>query len=83
MSKQKLRRAPLRNDVTNTLNGTKNTNKTKNLGHIKIDEKKVSLISQEIKFARLLASNDKTVRDKVLKRMKKWLTVRSQDPSGK
>ncbi|XP_020299464.1 ribosomal RNA processing protein 1 homolog isoform X1 [Pseudomyrmex gracilis] len=82
MAKQNLRRAPLRNDITNTLNGTKNTNKTKNLSQIKIDKKKVSLISQEIKIARLLANNDKKVRDKVLKRMKKWLTVRSQDPSA-
>ncbi|XP_011871319.1 PREDICTED: ribosomal RNA processing protein 1 homolog [Vollenhovia emeryi] len=36
------------------------------------------VVAQEIKIARLLANNDKKVRDKVLKRVKKWLTVRSQ-----
>ncbi|XP_058806264.1 ribosomal RNA processing protein 1 homolog [Phymastichus coffea] len=36
------------------------------------------LIAQEVKFAQLLANNDKHVRDKVLKNLKKWLTVRSQ-----
>lgn len=83
MAKRKLHRATasLRDDVTNnTLN---ETNKTKNLGQSKIDKKANSLISQEIKIARLLANNDKKVRDKVFRRMKKWLAVRSQDPSGK
>ncbi|XP_011139787.1 ribosomal RNA processing protein 1 homolog isoform X3 [Harpegnathos saltator] len=40
--------------------------------------KKTLVIAQEIKFARLLADNDKRIRDKVLKSLKKWLTVRSQ-----
>ncbi|XP_043474082.1 ribosomal RNA processing protein 1 homolog [Leptopilina heterotoma] len=39
---------------------------------------KALIIAQEIKFARLLASKDKKVRDKVLKNLKKWLTVRAQ-----
>ena len=44
---------------------------------------KALIIAQEIKFARLLASKDKKVRDKVLKNLKKWLTVRSQISFGK
>ena len=44
---------------------------------------KTLLIAQEVKFARLLANNDKKVRDKVLKNLKKWLTVRSQSSFGK
>ncbi|XP_033225406.1 ribosomal RNA processing protein 1 homolog [Belonocnema kinseyi] len=39
---------------------------------------KALIIAQEIKFARLLASKDKKVRDKVLKNLKKWLTARSR-----
>lgn len=45
--------------------------------------KKSLLIAQEIKMARLLTNNDKRIRDKVLKRLKKWLTVRSQSSFGK
>jgi len=45
--------------------------------------KKAVVIAQEIKIARLLANNDKKVRDKVLKRLNKWLTVRSQSSFGK
>ena len=44
---------------------------------------KALIIAQEIKFARLLASKDKKVRDKVLKNLKKWLTVRSHSSFGK
>ncbi|XP_046743593.1 ribosomal RNA processing protein 1 homolog [Diprion similis] len=39
---------------------------------------KTLVIAHEIKFAKLLAGNDKKVRDKVLKNLKKWLTVRSE-----
>lgn len=45
--------------------------------------KKALVVAQEIKIARLLADNDKRVRDKVLKRLNKWLTVRSQSSFGK
>jgi len=45
--------------------------------------KKAVVVAQEIKIARLLANNDKKVRDKVLKRLNKWLTVRSQSSFGK
>lgn len=45
--------------------------------------KKALIVAQEIKIARLLANNDKKVRDKVLKRLNKWLTVRSQSSFGK
>ncbi|GAB1865225.1 Ribosomal RNA processing protein 1-like protein [Camponotus japonicus] len=44
----------------------------------KSESKKNLFIAQEIKIARLLANNDKRIRDKALKRLKKWLTVRSQ-----
>ncbi|XP_066592488.1 ribosomal RNA processing protein 1 homolog [Prorops nasuta] len=36
------------------------------------------VIAQEIKFARLLASNDKKVRYKVLNNLKKWLSFRNK-----
>lgn len=49
----------------------------------KDESKKALIIAQEIKFARLLANNDKKIRDKVLKRLKKWLTIRSQSLFGK
>ncbi|XP_078043064.1 ribosomal RNA processing protein 1 homolog Nnp-1 [Augochlora pura] len=39
---------------------------------------KTIIVAQEIKFARLLSSNDKRVRDRILKNLKKWLTVRSK-----
>lgn len=45
--------------------------------------KKTIVIAQEIKFARLLSSNNKIIRDKVLKNLRKWLTVRSQSSFGK
>ncbi|KAK1124439.1 hypothetical protein K0M31_006794 [Melipona bicolor] len=41
-------------------------------------DKKTIVIAQEIKFARLLSSNNKIIRDRVLKNLRKWLTVRSQ-----
>ncbi|KAK9300159.1 hypothetical protein QLX08_007077 [Tetragonisca angustula] len=41
-------------------------------------DKKTIVIVQEIKFARLLSSNNKIIRDRVLKNLRKWLTVRSQ-----
>ncbi|KYQ47017.1 Ribosomal RNA processing protein 1 like protein [Trachymyrmex zeteki] len=40
--------------------------------------KKALVVAQEIKIARLLANNDRKVRYKMLKRLKKWLTIRSQ-----
>lgn len=41
--------------------------------------KKALLIAQEIKLAKALAGNDKKVRDKALKSLKKWF----QNPVGK
>lgn len=49
----------------------------------KMKKRKALVIAQEIKFARLLANNDKKVRDKMLKNLKKWLTVRSESSFGK
>ncbi|XP_072751922.1 uncharacterized protein Nnp-1 [Anoplolepis gracilipes] len=66
-------RVLLRKDITKM----KDKNKMRPID-TKAESKKNLLVAQEIKMARLLANNDKKVRDKVLKRMKKWLTVRSQ-----
>uniref|UniRef100_A0A1B6I949 Ribosomal RNA processing protein 1 homolog n=1 Tax=Homalodisca liturata TaxID=320908 RepID=A0A1B6I949_9HEMI len=38
----------------------------------------VLLLAQEISFAKVLASNDKRLRDRGLRRLKKWFTARSQ-----
>lgn len=40
--------------------------------------KKALIIAKEIKFARLLACNNKKTRDTVLKNLKKWLTIQSR-----
>ncbi|XP_032691284.1 ribosomal RNA processing protein 1 homolog isoform X2 [Odontomachus brunneus] len=75
MAVRKLRhcaRVPLRKSKTETLKNNDNRQQC-----TKIKDKKTIVIAQEIKFARLLANNDKRVRDKVLKNLKKWLTVRS------
>lgn len=70
-----------RKDETKTL---KTSNKTRQPNvETKDKSKKALIVAQEIKIARLLANNDKKVRDKVLKRLKKWLTVRSQSSFGK
>ncbi|XP_050072174.1 ribosomal RNA processing protein 1 homolog [Anopheles maculipalpis] len=44
---------------------------------------KSAIIAQEIKFARALAGNDPTLRRRVLKNLKTWLTTRSQSTFGK
>ncbi|XP_015117598.1 ribosomal RNA processing protein 1 homolog [Diachasma alloeum] len=41
-------------------------------------QKKTLVIAQEIKFARVLASNDKKARTKMLKNLRAWITVRSK-----
>lgn len=41
-------------------------------------EAKVHLVTQDIKFALALASNDKKIRDKFLKNLKEWLNTRSK-----
>lgn len=61
---------------------TKPTTETR-LQETKDKSKKALVLAQEIKIARLLANNDKKIRDKVLKRLNKWLTVRSQSSFGK
>lgn len=38
----------------------------------------VLLLEQELKFAKVLAGNDKKLRDRVLKNLRKWLGYRSQ-----
>lgn len=44
---------------------------------------KVNVVAQELKFAKLLAGNDEVMRSKILKRLKAWLTMRSQSSYGK
>jgi len=39
---------------------------------------KKDVLAQELKFAKLLASNDQKIRNNVLKSLKKWLKTRSQ-----
>ncbi|KAL7016754.1 hypothetical protein ACKWTF_010119 [Chironomus riparius] len=39
---------------------------------------KKDVLAQELKFAKLLASNDQKIRNNVLKSLKKWLNTRSQ-----
>lgn len=39
---------------------------------------KVNVVAQELKFAKMLASNDVKTRNGVLKSLKKWLNTRSQ-----
>lgn len=41
-------------------------------------EAKVHLVTQDIKFALALASNDKKIRDKFLKNLREWLNTRSK-----
>lgn len=43
---------------------------------------KLPIVEQEIKFARSLASNDPSVRSRVLKNLKKWLNLRSKGSFG-
>lgn len=45
---------------------------------VKPKNKKALIIAKEIKFARLLACNNKKTRDTVLKNLKKWLTIQSK-----
>ncbi|XP_046419576.1 ribosomal RNA processing protein 1 homolog [Neodiprion fabricii] len=56
----------------------KNRKPQKNEVQKSAKNKKTLVIAHEIKFAKLLAGNDKKVRDKVLKNLRKWLTVRSE-----
>lgn len=39
---------------------------------------KVNVVAQELKFAKMLASNDVKIRNGVLKSLQKWLNTRSQ-----
>lgn len=43
----------------------------------------VLLLAQEISFAKVLACNDKRLRDRGLRRLKKWFMSRSQGSMGK
>lgn len=74
-------RVSLRKKKTEMLKSNKN--QQQQCTKVTDKSKKALVIAQEIKFARLLADNDKKIRDKVLKNLKKWLTVRSQSSFGK
>ena len=39
---------------------------------------KVGVVAQELKFAKMLASNDVKIRNRVLKSLKEWFNTRSQ-----
>ncbi|XP_044737907.1 ribosomal RNA processing protein 1 homolog [Chrysoperla carnea] len=43
-----------------------------------LNDPEIILAAQEIKFAKILAGNDKKLRDKTLRRLQKWLNYRSQ-----
>lgn len=43
---------------------------------------KAKKMTPEIYFARKLASNEKKVRDKSLKKLKRWIAARSAVPDG-
>ncbi|KAG7204897.1 hypothetical protein KM043_005293 [Ampulex compressa] len=49
---------------------------------VNLKNRKTVIIAQEIKFARLLVNKEKRVRDKILKNLRKWLTVRSKSSFG-
>ncbi|XP_076641671.1 ribosomal RNA processing protein 1 homolog Nnp-1 isoform X2 [Halictus rubicundus] len=72
---QRRTRAPLKKSAKSILDNKKRQERT-SIENTK--NGKALVIAQEIKFARLLSSNDKRVRDKVLKNLRKWLTVRSK-----
>lgn len=44
---------------------------------------KAILVAQEISFAKVLAGNDKKLRDRGVKRLRKWLSARSNSEPGK
>ncbi|XP_076635230.1 ribosomal RNA processing protein 1 homolog Nnp-1 [Colletes latitarsis] len=72
---QQRTRAPLQKSVQRLL---KNKHQQKPVTEVNKKDGKAIIIAQEIKFIRLLSSNDKRVRDKVLKNLRKWLTVRAE-----
>lgn len=43
-----------------------------------LDDKKVVLVAQELKIARVLAGNEKSARDRALKSLRKWFKQRSE-----
>lgn len=47
-----------------------------------LNDPEIILAAQEIKFAKILAGNDKKLRDKTLRRLQKWLNYRSQSSMG-
>ncbi|XP_034247938.1 ribosomal RNA processing protein 1 homolog [Thrips palmi] len=46
------------------------------------NQDKALLVAQEISFAKILAGNDKKLRDRGVKRLKKWLNARSNSESA-
>lgn len=73
-------RAPSRKSAQQIV---KNKEQKNQVAPVNKKDRKAVIIAQEIKFARLLSSNDKRARDKVLKNLRKWLTVRSSSSFGK
>jgi hypothetical protein len=44
---------------------------------------KYILVAQEIAFAKILAGNDKTLRERGVRRLARWLNARSRGTCGK
>ncbi|KRT79421.1 hypothetical protein AMK59_6968, partial [Oryctes borbonicus] len=57
---------------------TTRENMTEKSGNIKPTDKRTIVIAQEIKLAKVLAGNNKTLRDRALKRLKRWFEFRSR-----
>lgn len=55
--------------ASSTRENTKKNSKNK--------KKKILLVAQELKLARILAGNNKTARDRALKSLKKWFQNRA------
>lgn len=55
---------------------------TKPRGENGNNRKKALLVAQEISFAKVLAGNDKKLRDRGVKRLRKWLSARSKCDGG-
>lgn len=49
---------------------------------MKKEEEKVLMVAQEIHFAKALAANDKQLRERALRRLNKWLCLKSKSSLG-
>lgn len=61
----------------------KTTESSQTSGEDEKTRKKALVVAQEISFAKVLAGNDKKLRDRGVKRLRKWLSARSKSDCGK